>query len=58
MTYGKNTRAAVDNSSKLLGDFNFAFDQREREVNLHKATSSPKSPSNMNPDMFCTPNII
>ena len=36
-------------SSKLQGDFNFAFDQRESEVNLHKETSSPKSPSNMSP---------
>ena len=36
-------------SSKLQGDLNFAFDQRESEVNLHKATSSPKSPSNVSP---------
>jgi hypothetical protein len=28
-------------SSKLQGDLNFAFDQRESEVKLHKATSSP-----------------
>ena len=27
-------------SSKLQGYLNFAFDQREIEVNLHKATSS------------------
>jgi hypothetical protein len=28
-------------SSKLQGDLNFAFDQRESEINLHKVTSSP-----------------
>jgi hypothetical protein len=28
---------------------NFAFDQRESEVNLHKATSSPELPSNVSP---------
>ena len=33
------------NSSKLQGYFNFAFDQREIEVNLHKATSSPSNVS-------------
>jgi hypothetical protein len=27
--------------SKLTGDLNYAVDQRESEVNLHKATSSP-----------------
>jgi hypothetical protein len=31
---------AGSDSSKLQGDLNFAFDQRESEVNLHKATSS------------------
>jgi hypothetical protein len=41
MARGKNTRA----TSKLQGYLNFAFDQREIEVNLHKATS----PSNMSP---------
>jgi uncharacterized protein YpuA (DUF1002 family) len=34
--------------SKLQGDLNFAFDQRESKVNLHKATSSP---SNVSPDI-------
>ena len=34
-------RATWDDSSKLQGDLNFAFDQREIEVNLHKVTSSP-----------------
>jgi hypothetical protein len=38
---------AGGDSSKLQGDLNFAFDQWESEVNLHKATSSPKSPSNL-----------
>jgi hypothetical protein len=33
-----------DDYSKLQGDLNFAFDQRESEVNLHKVTSSPESP--------------
>jgi hypothetical protein len=32
------------------GDLNFAFDQRESKVNLHKATSLPESPSNVSPD--------
>ena len=36
-------------SSKLHGDLNFAFDQRESGVNLHKATSLPESPSNASP---------
>ena len=43
---GGNTHAAT---SKLQGDLNFAFDQRESEINLHKATSSPESPSNVSP---------
>ena len=34
---------------KLQHDLNFAFDQRESEVNLHKATSSPELPSNVSP---------
>ena len=52
MTSGENTRAATyGNSSKLQGDLNFAFDQRESEVNLHKATSSPESPSNVSPEL-------
>jgi len=38
-------------SSKLQGDLNFSFDQRESEVNLHKAISSPESPSNVSPDL-------
>ena len=36
-------------SSKLQGNLNFASDQRESEVNLHKATSLPESPSNVRP---------
>ena len=40
---------ARGDSSKLQGDLNFAFDQRESEINLHKATSSPESPSNVSP---------
>ena len=47
MTSGENMRAATKgDSSKLQGDLNFASDQRESEVNLHKVTSSP---SNVNP---------
>ena len=41
-------------SSKLQGDFNFAFDQQESEVYLHKATSSPESPSNVSPGTNAT----
>jgi hypothetical protein len=49
--FGKGTQCGT----KLQGDFNFAFDQREGDVNLHKATSSP---SNVSPDatykhVFC-----
>ena len=36
---------AVGHSSKLQGDLNFSFGQRESEVNLHKATSSPSKVS-------------
>jgi hypothetical protein len=37
---GENTQAATwGDSSKLQSDLNFAFDQRESEVNLHKATT-------------------
>jgi hypothetical protein len=39
----------IENSSKLQGDLNFTFDQWESEVNLHKATSLPESPSNVSP---------
>jgi hypothetical protein len=31
----------ADDVPKLQGDLNFAFDQRVREVNNRKATSSP-----------------
>jgi hypothetical protein len=41
MTSGENMWAATyGDFSKLQGDLNFAFDQRESKVNLHKATSS------------------
>jgi hypothetical protein len=39
MARGKNTLATWVDPSKLQGYLNFAFDQREIEVNLHKATS-------------------
>ena len=53
MTSGENMQAAtLGDSSKLQCDLNFAFDQRESEVNLHKATSSLKSHSNMSPDQY------
>jgi hypothetical protein len=42
-------KCAGGDSLKLQGDLNFAFDQRDSEVNLHKATSSPESPSNVSP---------
>jgi hypothetical protein len=38
-------------TSILQGDLNFAFDQRESEVNLHKTTSSHESHPNMSPDI-------
>jgi hypothetical protein len=31
----------------VQGDLNFAFDQRESDVDLHNATSLPESPSNV-----------
>jgi hypothetical protein len=43
MARGKNTRATQGDSSKLQGYLNFAFDQREIEVNLHEATTSPSN---------------
>jgi hypothetical protein len=39
------------NVNYIYGVLNFTFDQRESEVNLHKATSSPESSSNMSPVM-------
>ena len=42
MARGKNTRA---DASKLQGYLNFAFDQREIEVNLPNATTSPSNVS-------------
>jgi hypothetical protein len=36
-----DTGTTKGDSSKLQGDLNFAFDQQESEVNLHKTTSSP-----------------
>ena len=45
MARGKNTRTTLGDSSKLQGYLNFAFDQREIEVNLHKATTSPSNVS-------------
>jgi len=47
--HGENLCATWGDSSKLQSDLNFAFDQRESEVNLHKATSLPESPSNVRP---------
>ena len=48
MTSGENTRAATKGySSKLQGDLNFAFDQRQSEVNLHKATGQWFSPGTL-----------
>ena len=44
MACGKHTRSTGD-SPKLQGYLNFAFDQREIEVNLHKATTSPSNVS-------------
>ena len=35
----------IGDSSKLQGYLNFAFDQREIEVNLHKATTSASNVS-------------
>ena len=49
-SYDKWRKYAGGDSSKLQGDLNFAFDQRESEVNLHKATSLHESPSNVSPD--------
>jgi hypothetical protein len=46
----KRRKYVGGDSSKLQGDLNFAFDQRESEVNLHKATSLHESPSNVSPD--------
>jgi hypothetical protein len=46
MACGKNMRATYGDSSKLHGSLNFAFDQREMEVNLHKVAFST---SNMSP---------
>ena len=52
MTSGENTRTATKgDSSRLQGDLNFSLDQRESEVNLHKATSSPESPSHVSPEL-------
>jgi hypothetical protein len=45
MARGKNTRATWGDSSKLQGYLNFAFDQREIEVNLPNATTSPSNVS-------------
>ena len=49
MARGKNTWATYGDSSKLQGYLNFAFDQREIEVNLHKATTSPSNVSPASP---------
>jgi hypothetical protein len=39
---------AGSDSSKLQGDLNFAFDQRESEVNLHKVVGSINGRSSIN----------
>ena len=54
MTPGENTWATLGDSSKLQGDLNFAYDQWESEVNLHKATCSPESPSIVSPALILT----
>ena len=45
----QNMQTTKDDYSKLQGDLNFAFDQRESEVNLHKVTSLPESPCCVSP---------
>ena len=45
MARGKNMRATYGDSSKLQGYLNIAFDQREIEVNLPKATTLPSNVS-------------
>jgi len=49
----KIRRQHVD-SSKLQGYLNFAFDQREIEVNLHKATTLPSNVSPASRPFFKT----
>ena len=45
MACGKNMRATYGDSLKLQGSLNFAFDQREMEVNLHKVAFSTSNVS-------------
>ena len=45
MACGKNMRETYGDSSKLHGSLNFAFDQREMEVNLHKVAFSTSNVS-------------
>jgi hypothetical protein len=45
MAHMAKIRGQQRDSSKLQGYLNFAFDQREIEVNLHKATTSPSNVS-------------
>ena len=47
----------LSESSQGEVEDNFAFDQRESEANLHKATSSHESTFNMSPDIFCVVKI-
>jgi hypothetical protein len=49
MSHRKDTQATLGGSSKLQGEFNFAFDQRESEVNIYKATSWSESHFNVSP---------
>jgi hypothetical protein len=58
MIHGKNMQVTLGDSSKLQGDLNFTFDQPESEVNLHKATSLPESPSNVSVFLCHRPHIF
>ena len=47
MTRGKNMGVTWVNSSKLQGNLDFVFDQRESKVKLHKTTFSTDSSLNV-----------
>jgi hypothetical protein len=44
--------------SKLQGGLNFAFDQQESKVDLHKVNSLPESHSNVSPAIMVQIRII
>ena len=51
-TLSGSTQGEVEDNIEKCGDLNFAFDQWESEVNLHRVISSPELPWSVSPAVW------